>query len=292
MYPVGFRWPEPLYRSFDVSELLVRTAIENTPDRVIFFGPTEFRIFRMEESNVWAASNALLCVREAAIPPESVLVFRPWVEKRVASSQKEVMVSKGKNAGVEHAEETVYVAHLEVIHPSTQEMLIELALEASVDPFAIHTQEGDPTPEATVLLQHLVREALKMVQPHTQRHEFQGWPKHRFVPMNYLQKSDEAEQSLRMRFASIDGLDVELLKLSRLQFFNSQAQEGDLNGLGRSPGGIWLRQKHSPFDDGDLIQTINGRPVNMALFHRALRGVGKSKIEGRKRDGTSFKLEL
>ena len=49
LYPFGFRWDEPAFRSFEMSQRLMALAAEKTKDRVMWIGPSEFKVYKPDD---------------------------------------------------------------------------------------------------------------------------------------------------------------------------------------------------------------------------------------------------
>lgn len=292
VYPVGFRWSEPLYRSFDLSERLVHAGIDTLPERLLFFGPTEFRVLRADDNHVWAATDALPLIRGLSIDPETVLALRPWVEKRMASSEKEIYSARGNKAGQEHMEETLLEGHVELVHPASREILAEFSLEVQVNPYAERDTQADPTPEVTALLERLMREAILSLRSHTVSQKTRALPELLFLPRDYLAASDEAHQALALGLSSVDTIDAQLMQNSRLQFFNPRVSGEQLEPLLDFPGGIMVKKALGPLSANDTVVSIDGRPACVSSFHRLFRNKAPVAVQVRRRDGSGFSTKL
>ena len=51
VYPFGFRWPEPAWRSFELSQRLIDVALAEAGEQALFFGPSEFKVYRPQEDS-------------------------------------------------------------------------------------------------------------------------------------------------------------------------------------------------------------------------------------------------
>src|SRR6185436_14778830 len=98
---------------------------------------------------------------------DQAVVMRAWAEKREQTGEKELLSASGKKVGKSTVQETTYVAHLEVLHPSSQTMVIEMSGEATVDPFSEEERDGaDPAPELTALVEKLAAAAFDELSAH------------------------------------------------------------------------------------------------------------------------------
>ncbi|MFP2928748.1 hypothetical protein ACLESO_26835, partial [Pyxidicoccus sp. 3LG] len=162
VYPFGFRWETPAWRSVELSQRLVDVALAEAGEQALFFGPTEVRVYRPDEDNAWAASDAVSVLAPYGVRLDGALVLRPRAEKRVQAGQRELVDTQGRTVGQSASESVTYVGTVEVLHPATRQLVLEVSGETTVDPFAEVTDEGaDPAPELTALMTELTREALK-----------------------------------------------------------------------------------------------------------------------------------
>jgi hypothetical protein len=296
MYPFGFRWPEPAYRSFELSHRLLALAIDQAGDSVLLLGPPELKVYRPED-NGWASNNAAALLPALRLQPEQAILLRPWAERRIASSRQELFDARGRPVGSGAAQETTYIGHVEVIHPSTQAVLLELAEEARVDPFAPRAEdEADPTPELTRLMLALTGRALEALRGRLQP---PGKPRDfgltcAFNPQAILTYSEEGRPSLEAILAQADPLEAEILRVARVRFANPGISDAQASLLSRLPGGLYVRRlpPASPLQAGDLITAIAGEPALPQTLQRARFSEGPVPLRVRRADGTSAELAL
>jgi hypothetical protein len=266
VYPFGFRWDEPTYRSFELSQRLIDAAQRGGGDRFLFFGPSELKVFRQDGENAWAASSVLTLLGPARVRPYDALVLRPWAERRIHSGQNEILDRKGRKVGLSRSEEVTYVGQVELFHPSTHELVVQLTGETKVDPFAKRPGDGsDPTPELTSLMEALVLEAIASLIEHTRppaRARSRLGVSWSYNPKVALELSDRPSP-LEMAQAELDPLEAELLILGRVRFANPTLSDEEIGRLARLPGGLYIREvdKGSKLEPGDLITEIDGRPA-------------------------------
>jgi hypothetical protein len=259
IYPFGFRWDEPGWRAFELSQRLVDVALSEAGERALFFGPSEFKVYRPAEDNAWAASNAVPLLTPHGIRPDGALVLRPWAERRVESGQRELLDAQGRTVGHSQVEETVYLGHVEVLHPSTQSVILELSGQARVDPFAERTDDGaDPAPELTRLMEGLVREALRMLEPHLRP------PREPSPALASVALVPWAAFDYVSVLAAMDPLDAELLRQQRLRFSNPAVELPVLDRLARlTAGGLYVLSAPpgAKLGPGDVILALDGAPA-------------------------------
>ncbi len=198
VYPFAFRWQEPAYRSFELSQRLVAVAIRRRGDAAMVFGPSEFKVYRLDDANPWAASNAIALLPPLRIRPERAIVLRPSAERRVLASEKELVNPAGKKAGATRSREVTYLGRVELLHPSSHQVIAEVSGQAAADPFAQIADEADPTAELTQLMEALTAEALDLIENHfSPPAPSKRWPwVVAFNPQQALSPADEGRSPL------------------------------------------------------------------------------------------------
>jgi hypothetical protein len=292
IYPFGFRWPEPAYRSFELSQRLIDVVLaDKASDRALLLGPSELRVFRSEDDNVFAASTLGALVPKLGLRPSSVLVLRPWAEKRVHSSQKSLFDAKGKPMGASATEEVLWIGHVEVIHAATRARWVEVSGEARADPFAERTDEGaDPAPELTALMEKLTREAVGAIRDRLGPLEG-GATSREFhfalSPRAALAFSDSGRPSGEVEMARLDPLDAELFRRARARFANPRLDEARIDALLPLPAGIEILEapKGAPLAVGDLVVQVNGEEALPHTFARARLMPGEDVLRVRRQKG-------
>ncbi|MCP3143714.1 hypothetical protein [Pyxidicoccus xibeiensis] len=259
VYPFGFRWETPAWRAVELSQRLVDVALAEAAEQALFFGPTEVRVYRPDEDNAWAASDAVAVLAAYGVRPDSALVLRPRAEKRVQAGQRELVDSRGRTVGQSAQEAVTYLGTVEVLHPATRQVVLEVSGEAAADPFAEVTDEGaDPAPELTLLMADLTREALKGLSGTLKPPRAPSPPvatSVAWVPWETLELGPE--------LAARDALDAELLRQQRLRFANPGLEPAVLDTLARKPGGLYVRAAPAgaKLAAGDIVLSLDGRPV-------------------------------
>ncbi len=274
VYPFIFRWPEPAWRSFELSQRLIDVALVEAGDRSLFFGPSEFTVYRPEEDNAWAASNAVTLLAPYSVRPEQALVLRAWAERRIQSGQGELLDSQGRTVGQSTVEETSYVGHVELIHPSSRQRVLDVWGEARADPFAERTDDGaDPAPELTQLMEGLTREALRQLAEHLRapREPSPAPATVALVPWKAFEYSDEGRPAHLGALALMDPLDAELLRQQRLRFANPLLETAQLDRMMRLPAGLYVLSapEGGKLAPGDVILELEGQPALPQVLARA-----------------------
>lgn len=266
VYPFAFRWDAPAWRSFELSQRLIDVALAEDGERALFFGPSEFKVYRAADDNAWAASNAVTLLTPYGLRPDGALVLRAWAERRVQSGQRELLDAKGRTVGQSAVEETAYLGHVEVVHPSTRQVVLELTGEAAVDPFAERTDDGaDPAPELTRLMENLVREAMKALRPHLRPPREPSPPvaSVALVPWVAFDYAEDGRPAHAAALATMDALDAELLRQQRLRFANPTVEQSVLDRMARLPAGLYVlaAPPGAKLSPGDTVLTLDGAPA-------------------------------
>lgn len=290
VYPFGFRWPEPAYRSFELSQRLIAHVLDGAGDRARVYGPSEFQLYRAEDDNVLAATTLGRVLAEVELRPAQVVVLRPWAERRVQSSSRTLMNDKGQAVGADSQEETRYVGHVEVLHAATGEHLVEVTGEAVVDPFAARDDEGaDPVPELTALMEALTREALAKLEGHlasASGGDLSGYELDSSAGFA-LAYEEPGRPAATGELARMDALDRELFVTARTRFANPDRNEKELFPLVSAPAGLYVRTapSASPVRAGDVLVMVNGEPALPQTWARARMLPGADVVRVRRQSG-------
>jgi len=285
IYPFGFRWDEPSYRSYALAQRLVAVAHRAVGDRVLLFGPGEMKVYRPDDDNAWAATTAAQLLPPYHLRPEQVMLLRAWAEKRVVSSRQDVSDTRGRRIGAQAVEETTFVAHVELVHPSTQAVVVELQDEVQVDPFAQRPDdEPDPAPDLTTLASRLAEDALHLMDGQWRSY---GRPRWRETPLRKGETvvkltalanppalytfGDAARPSLEIELARLNELDRELLQVSLIRFLNPGLNLADATRLSRLPPGLQVSTAPGKLGlkPGQLIVEVQGQPAAPQMLQRA-----------------------
>jgi hypothetical protein len=297
VYPFLFRWPEPAFRSFELSQRLLDVALHESGERAFFFGPSEFKVYRPEDDNAWAASNAVTLLAPYSVRPEQALVLRASAERRTQSAQGELLDAKGRAVGQSTVEETTYLGHVEVLHPSTHQRVLELSGELKVDPFAERTDDGaDPTPELTGLMENLTREALRALKDHLHapREPSPAPARVALVPWQAFEYAEEGRPAHLGALASMDPLDAEVLRQQRLRFANPALETAVLDRMLRLPAGLYVLSapEGGKLAPGDVILQLEGQPALPQGLARARLAPSPLPAQVRRGSGENSRILL
>jgi hypothetical protein len=294
VYPFTFRWEEPAYRSFELSQRLVAVAIRRKGDAAMLFGPSEFKVYRLDDANPWAASNAISLLPPVSIRPERAIVLRASAERRVLASEKELLNPAGNAAGATRSREVTYLGRVELLHPSSRQVIAELSGQVVADPFAPVADEADPMAELTQLMERLTAEALDLIENHfSPPAPSRRWPwVLAFNPPQALSPAEEGSSSLQVELAKLDPLEADALRLSRIRFANPGIPDSQAAQLIRFPRGLWVTSAPpgDALQPGDLIASIDGAPALPQVLQRAQ--FRESPVQARVRKASGDFVEL
>jgi hypothetical protein len=266
VYPFGFRWDERAYRSFELSQRLIRVLEDKLGEQVLMFGPSEFKVFRPQDDNAWVATNVVSLLPSVSLRAENAVVLRPWAERRLFTSQKELLDAKGRHVGMTTVQETTFIGHIEVLHPSSQEMLVDVSSEVTPDPFAERNDdEADPSPELTRLMERLAAAAADALEEYArapttpQDLDF----KYRFCPKGAFTYADEGRPAIEFELTRMDPVEAELFTQGRVRFANPGISDADASKLGKLPAGLLVidAKDGGKVQPGDLLMAIDGQPA-------------------------------
>ncbi len=167
VYPVTLNGMERnAPRVFELSQRALDRAVTEGGEKLAFYGPLEFKVMKPEVDNAWVATDAIPVLVRSGSRPDQGAALRITVERRVASSSTLTETKKGAKATSN--EETTWLVHAELLHPSSTTTLIELSGQVLVDPFATPPPEAewDPAPQLSVLVDSIVTAAVKHALDH------------------------------------------------------------------------------------------------------------------------------
>ncbi len=274
VYPCTFRWDEPAYRSFELSETLALQALET--GRYAVFGPGEFRLVRGSSDNPFVGSDIALQLADRGLSPLSALVVKPTLEKRAQSQLKQVFDENGKAKGAARVEEATLVARLEVFHSASREVVADATASVEVDPLAPR-DASDPLPEATLLLRRMMAAVLDGVAERAPGSESVRAAGFDYVwnPKAALEFSMDNKPAFADALARLDALEQDVALESRMRFFLPDEDPALVGRLKRMPGGLYVTRvgaaSAAGLLPGDLIVSVNGEPALPQVLDRALR---------------------
>lgn len=277
--PFGFQWAEPDWRAVELSQRLVNVALAQTGDAALFFGPTELQVARPGEDGGNGLTRAVVAALASyGVRPDGLMVLRPSAEKRMQSGERELIDTEGYTVGQSATEVVMYVGRVEVLHPATHEVVLEVFGEATVNPYADILDEGaDPAPELTSLMEELTREALRGLSSHLKPRRAPSpalatslaWAPWDVLDMAAWMPKDITDLESPLRAEA--GQDPQSLRMQRLRFANPDADAALLETLARRPGGLYVRAapEGAKLSAGDLVLTLDGRPALPQTLARA-----------------------
>lgn len=262
----------PGWRRFELGQRLVQGGLREAGDRLAFFGPAEVQITRWEEPG-WLGNTAVPLLARAAVPVDQAVIIRGTVEQRQASTMQEREDAKGRARGGVANQETTWVATVELLHPSTRQVLGEFSGAVTIDPFAEPTgeEEFDPAPAMTRLLERLGKEALALARKWELDRPAARDPGFTLAltPATTAAQPDAAA-------AQTDALQAEIWMQARARFLSPWLTDDQAAKLARTPKGLWVvaAPGDAAVQPGDVILSVDDQPaLPEVLARKRLTGV-------------------
>ncbi len=299
IYPFGFRWEEPVYRRFELTQRLIDAAIRRGGDRLAFFGPSEFKVMRASDDGAWVASTALPLLLASAQRPEQGVIIRAWAEKESNSSTHEVLDKKGKRAGSASTEETRYLGHVEVVHPSSGQVLIEVTGEVKVDPLTSELtaeDEFDPARPLTVLMAGLMHEAVDALKKFAGQRpvapDFELTTA--LTPKTTMTYLEEGKTSAELEVGKLDAIAAELFVQNRAKYLAPFLSDTEVSKVTRLPVGLYVAAAPAgaKVQPGDLILEIDGKAALPQRLARLRFSPVPTQVRVRKASGEETEVLL
>ncbi len=296
VYPIRFLGStEHAWRSFELAERMLQVGVRQGGERVAFFGPTEFKVIRFEDDHAWVSTTALPLLTGAGSRADQGVAIRTTVERRVTSSVQEAQNAKGQG-GATSSELTTYVGRIEVIHPSTQLVLLEAEAQAVVDPFAdpVPELEYDPGPALTALVERLMAEATAVTVKYSKSREVLPELGLTLAVTPQTALSLRTDPAVAAELLQLDALQTEVLMENIARVLTPWLSGKQLAAVVAAPPGVAVvavppGSRASP---GDVIETVDGAP---ALPHVLARGRFKGapmEVRVHRRDGATAEIVL
>lgn len=292
VYPVQLKGSaEPAWRTFEVTQRLLDVGLREAGDALAFYGPSEFKVMRWEDEGAWVATTALPLLTHAGSRQDQGVVLRASAEKRVSSSVQEAVDAKGKPKGATSAEETVYLAKVDVVHPATREVLVEVSGQVATSPFdePLGDEEFDPAPRFTRLLERLTREAVRELARHAAERpvgEEHGLTL-AVTPKTSVGWHDEGAPSAEVEVFRLDPLEAEVFLQNRARFLSPWLPEPLPMKLAKLPAGAYVvaAPGDGKLKPGDVVTEVDGQPGLPQVLARA-RFLGRpSQLKVRRAEG-------
>lgn len=295
IYPFTFRWAEPAYRSYELSEMMVLQSIAT--NRYAVFGPGEFKLIRATSDNPFVGSDLALGLADRGLSPTEAIVFRPSAERRAQSAVKELYDENGKPRGTQLVEEITVLARIEVFHSASRELIADVTARAEVDPFSAR-DPSDPLPELSLLLRKMMDALLVELATRAPGRLVERAPGFEYLwnPRQSLDFAMEGRPPLSKELKKVDALEQDIVVDARLRFFLPAADDTMLGRLKRMPGGLYVTKVVNPksgLQTGDVITEVNGEAALPQSLHRQLRAAdGKPVFLKVKRSSGMVELKL
>ncbi len=298
VYPFGFRWEEPVYRRFELSQRLTEEAVRQTGEHFAFFGPSEFKVMRAEDNGAWVASTALPLLIGSGKRADQGVIIRPWAERRKNASVQESFDKKGKSTGMASLEETIYLGHVDVIHPSTGQVLIEVSSEVKVDPFSAEDPEdvSDPARPLTRLMGRLMHEAVTALAGQAMKRPVRpelGLTV-ALTPKATLSYVEDGKPATSVELAARDDVAQEIFVQDRAKFLAPFLSEAELPRVAKMPVGTYVvaAPAGAKVKPGDLLLTVDGEPALPQMLGRLRFSEVPAQVRVRKSSGEETEVLL
>lgn len=298
VYPFDFKWDEPVYRKFELSQRLTEVALGQSSELFAFFGPSEFKVMKPNDNGAWVASTALPLLISSGRRAEQGVIIRSWAERRTNSTAQESYDKKGKSTGMATTEETTYLGHVEVVHPSTGDVLIEVSSEVKSDPFSADQSddESDPARPLTKLMSTLMLEAVRALGSMALQRPVRpdlGLTV-ALTPKATLTYGEEGKPSTEVDLAAKDAVAQEIFIQDRAKFLGPFLSSAELPKVAKMPAGVYVAAapadaKVSP---GDLLLSIDGQPALPQSLGRLRHAEVPAQVRVRKSSGEESEVLL
>lgn len=248
----------PGWRRYELAQRQVQLGLRACGERIAFFGPTEVQISRWDEPG-WLGNTAVPALARAGVPVDQAVLIRSTAELRQASTTQEREDATGAAKGGVASQETQWLVTVEVLHPSSRQVIAELSGQVNVDPFATPTgeEEYDPAPPMTRLLERLTREAIDVARKWEIDRPAVSDPGLTLAlsPAFTAAQPDAAA-------AQTDALQAEVWMQARARFLSPWLDEGLVARLSRTSRALYVvaAPGGAPVQPGDLIISIDEQP--------------------------------
>lgn len=274
VYPVRLTGTKPLsWREFELAQRLVDAGLRAHGGRLAFFGPSEFQVSKWAEAS-WRASTVVPQLIRQGFKPDEAVVLRTTAERRTSSSAMERRDASDLAKGGVVTEDVQWLAQVEVLRPSTGEVLAEFSAEVKVDPFAPPTgdEEFDPDVALTRLVEKLGLEALGWAAKALP----DGAPDVDPPPLTLAMTPAITTAHLDSGVATMDALTAEVWVQNRARFLTPSLPEAVVMAVARQPLGLYVVEAKdgAGVQAGDVILRVDkAPPLPQVLYRKRLRGV-------------------
>lgn len=289
--PFRFRWDEPAWRSLELSQRMLDTAIDEDGDRLFFFASWE-AIPMGQIAPRMIQPPIINLLGHYGLNRDNLVIVKPWAERRSQSDATAVNeTATGKSAGRARNERVTYVGHVELFNAATGEQLAEVKGELDVDPLEERDEElGDPAPEFTRLMTTLMTSALGTIDKHVREPATPPRPvmsRFSYAPQKTFEYVEEGKPSFASRLLQMDMLDAELARQNRVAFLNPGISEDLVTKLAGTTGGLYVLTPDPllGLEEGDLITQIDNEPATPQLLQRARLSPSATALTLKKKNG-------
>ncbi|MEW5737649.1 MAG: hypothetical protein AB1938_01920 [Myxococcota bacterium] len=273
VYPVRLTGTQAMgWREFELGQRLLDVGLSKYGGQLAFFGPSEFQVTKWQE-NSWTASTVVPQVIRSGRKPDEAVVLRATAEKRVASSAMERRDADDKAKGGIVTEEVTWVCELELVRPTTGEVLANFVGQVTIDPFTpTGEEEFDPDSAMTHLLERMSLEALKVAAGALPEDAPDVDPASVTVAMSPAVTAAQADTGL----SSMDALAAEVWVQNRARFLTPKLPLEQVTAAARLPLGLLVLEAKdgASVQPGDVIVRVDDQPPLPQVLARArLKGV-------------------
>lgn len=273
VYPVRLTGTQPAaWREFELGQRLVDVGLRSHGGQLAFFGPSEFQVSNWKLA-AWTASTVVPLVIRAGRKPDEAVVLRATAEKRVASSAMERRDKDDLAKGGVVTEEVTWVCEVELVRPSTGEVLAEYSGKVTVDPFTpTGEEEFDPDSPMTHLLEKMALDALKLAAKALP----DGAPDVAPAPLTLAMSPAVTAAQPDTGLSSMDALAAEVWVQNRARFLTPTLPEAQFSVASRLPLGLLVldAKEGAGVLPGDVILRVDEAPPLPQVLARArLKGV-------------------
>jgi hypothetical protein len=228
-------------------------------------------VARWEETR-WAGSTVLSQLVRSGRKPDETVILRATAEKRVANSALERRDAADRARGGVVTEEVTWSCTLEILRPSTGEILGEFAGQVAIDPFAnTGEEEFDPDAPMTHLLERMAGEALTWAAKALP----ESAPDRDPPPLRLAMSPAFTAAQRDVGLQTMDALAAEVWLQNRARFLTPSLDERQLTSVSQLPPSLWVldAQDGASLLPGDVILEVDdGPPLPQVLYRKHLAG--------------------
>ena len=251
-----------------LGQRLTAVALEAVAGEALVWAGAEIQVLHPERKD-WTATTAFPLLHAADIRPRQAVVLQARVQSGQSASQQEVQGASGSEVGA--AAELHWRATVEILQPSTGQLVVETFAEAHADPFAGGGTDA-ALREPGAVLERAAKEALDRLKG--------TWtpPRNPRGPVLLTWTVVPAPEGRLSR-----GLDAEVQRLALLQTANPGLDETEAAQLARLPPGVLVRESALGFRlrPQDLVLSIDSAPANAAALARCRFATSPTALEVR-----------